>query len=504
MADRYVLVLDMGTTGPKCLVFDDGGQIIGSCAHQWSYISEHDTPHLARSFDPHALWESVCGLITSAITSATGSAAASSDQIPAVAVTSQRQGVVFLDSDGHELYAGPNLDLRAIFEGGAIDEEMGESVYRTTGHLPSFLFTAAKLRWFQIHRPEAYDRIASVLTLADWLVWRLTGSRASESTLAAEAGLLDIHSRDWCTNLMDDMGLVTNSVPLVEAGTIVGKVGAGVSRETGLPLGTPVVAAGADTQCGLLGMGAAQVYQVGIVAGWSAPLQMVTPEPLLSPEARTWVGCFPAGHKWVLESSAGDIGNSYRWVADNLYGDTDNAFERMDRTARAIPVGSEGAVAVLGPSRMNMGSVGMRPGGLMFPVPLTYSEFGRGHLVRACLEAAAYAVRANLEQCEELATVQARDIAVGGGMTRTSTWVTILADVLGRETGISPTPQASALGAYLCACTAVGQFDSLEEASQSVRSRLRVVEPDALNSAEYQDYYERWVMLSNELQRIGV
>ena len=67
------------------------------------------------------------------------------DEIAAVAATSQRQAVVFLDSDGHELYAGPNLDLRAVFEGAAIDDELRDRVYRTTGHLPSFFFTAAKL-----------------------------------------------------------------------------------------------------------------------------------------------------------------------------------------------------------------------------------------------------------------------------------------------------------------------------------------------------------------------
>ena len=500
MDSGSVLVLDAGTSGPRCLVFDEKAQVVGLCTGEWSHLVEDDVPALALAFDPQVLWRDLCQLIGGGLRDAR----ISPRQVSAVAVTSQRQGVVFLDADGGEIYAGPNLDLRAVFEGGAIDEEMRDRVYRTTGHLPSFLFAPAKLRWFQLHRPEAYDRIACVLTLADWLVWRLTGTLASEPTLAAEAGLLDIQRREWCTDLLDDMGLVSNSIPLVEAGTKVGAVGAEVSGETGLAPGTPVAVAGADTQCGLLGMGVAQRRQVGIVAGWSAPLQMVTPEPVLSPEARTWAGCFLDGDEWVLESSPGDVGNSYRWLADNLCGDRDNAFEQMDGLAGPLPVGSEGAIAFLGPSRMDMASVGLRAGGLMFPVPLTYSDIGRGHLVRASLEAICYAIRANLEQAEDLAGVRASSISVGGGMTRTTTWVKILTDVVGREIGVSSTPQASAVGAYLCARTALGEFGSLKEASSTVRPRLRTLGPDPLTSAEYQDQYKRWVELSDELRGLSL
>ena len=60
--------------------------------------------------------------------------------IDAVAVTSQRQAVAFIDGDGGTVYVGPNTDLRAVFEGAAIDDQIGEVVYETTGHLPSMLF----------------------------------------------------------------------------------------------------------------------------------------------------------------------------------------------------------------------------------------------------------------------------------------------------------------------------------------------------------------------------
>ena len=498
--NRYLLVLDAGTSGARCFVFDDKGQIVGCRARKWDYAVEEDVSSLARAFDPASLGHSLCELISGTLVDAQIPPA----RVEAVSVTSQRQGVVFLDKTVQEIYAGPNTDLRAVFEGAAIDEEMRDRVYRTTGHLPSFLLAPAKLRWFQLHRPDAYGRIASVVTLADWVVWRLTGALASEPTLAGEAGLLDVHRRDWCTALLDDMGLVSGSVPLVEAGTMAGAVTAEAYRKTGLPEGTPVAVSGADTQCGLLGMGVTQEHQVGIVAGWSAPLQMVTRRPVLSPNAKTWAGCFLDADRWVLESSAGDVGNSYRWLADTLFGGGEDAFSQMDKLAGAVPVGSEGAVAFLGPSRMDMTDLGMKPGGFLFPVPLTFSDLSRANLVRASLEATAYTIKANLQQIEELAGVQASEIMVGGGMTHTATWVKILTDVIGRELKVSPTPQVTALGAYLCARTALGKFGSLDEAASSVRPGLRSMEPDPLHSAEYQESYERWLHLAGEIQGLSL
>ena len=500
MANEYILVLDAGTSSARCLVFDHSGTIVGSAARRWSYVDEPDSSPLSRAFDPEDMWRNLCSLVALSMKDAR----ISPKEIVATTATSQRQAVVFLDRSHREIYAGPNLDLRAVFEGAAIDEEMRDRVYETTGHLPSFLLAPAKLRWFQAHRPEAFDSIACVLTLADWMRWRLTGAIASELTLAAEAGLLDIKRREWCGDLLCDMGLPSNHIPLVEAGTLAGTVVADASAEMGIPEGTPVAVAAADTQCGLLGMGVASEHQVGIVAGWSAALQMVTSKPVLSPESRTWAGLSPGNDKWVLESSPGDVGNSYQWLADTLFRDVPDPFREMDALAESVAAGSDGAVTFLGPPRMDMARLGMNLGGFLFPVPLTFSDLGRGHLVRASLEAIAYAVKSNLLQVEELAGAPAQDIALGGGMTLTKTWTRILADVLGEEVLVSSTPEVSGLGAWLCARTASGEFTSLEEAAESVRPLLRGLEPDPVSSVEYQDLYTRWGELSDKLRGMGV
>ena len=498
LGNRYTLALDAGTSCARCFVFDLDGRVVAAHSRAWEFVESGEAYSLAREWEPQALWRGICDLISETV----GAGGVSCRDIGSVAVTSQRQAVVFLDADGKELYAGPNLDLRAFFEGSEIDEIHKERVYRVTGHLPSFLFAPAKLRWFEQHRPADYERIARVMTLADWLAYRLTGEITNERTLAGEAGLLDIGSRDRCHSLLSEIGVKVDAAPLVDAGCVVGGVNSAAAKSAMLKVGTEVVAAGADTQCGLLGMGVCGEGEIGIVAGWSMPVQMITGAPLFSEDASSWAGCFLAPDRWVMESSAGDAGNAYSWLISLLCGETSAGFADMDALADKVAAGSDGMQAVFGSARTRFGSVGMRTGGFVFPVPLTLSGMGKGNFARAALESAAYSIRANLDFLEEINGQQARTVALGGGMTRTRTFAPIVADVLGREIWLSHTPDTSAMGAWLCAATAAGEFERLDNAASWARERMVVLKPNPNRSAEYRHYYREWLDLLEQLDSV--
>ena len=498
MGDRRVIVVDAGTSRPRALLYDGSRQPVAEAVGAWQYSTPADGPSLAREFDPGWLRAAVLELIASCIRD---SGVAPTD-IDAVAVTSQRQAMAFLDSDGATVYVGPNTDLRAIFEGAAIDDEMGDLVYETTGHLPSMLLAPAKLIWFRANRPDAYDRISRVVSLADWITAALAGEMAAEATLAGEAGLLDIRSRTRCGPLLSDLGLAAVETPLVESGAAIGAVTQEAAEATGLRPGTPVVAAGADTQCGLIGLGAAGEGRAGIAAGWSVPVQVLTGRPALSPERKTWAGFFQDPSLWTLESTAGDAGNSYQWLADLLFERA--SFDEMDKLAGGVARGSEGAVALLGPSAMDVSRLGMRQGGLLFPVPMTVSGLGRPQIIRSALEAIAHAIRSNLEQAERLASAASDTVAIGGGLTRSSTLIGIVADVLGRQVMVAPHPNVSALGAFLVARTGLGDFGSIGEAASEAKRGLRSVDPDPVAVSEYDELYESWLRTKERIEAVGL
>jgi sugar (pentulose or hexulose) kinase len=492
--EQAIVVIDAGTSTIRCHVFSTDGAELAAGHTPWPpSISPADLP-LAREWNPALVLSAVYGLIKRVLGEVEGAV-----EPVAVAVTSMRQGVAFLDSQNRALYLGPNIDLRAVFEGAAIDEDNRDLVYRATGHLPSFFFTPAKLAWFRGNRPELFERTSAAVTIPDWLILQLTRELASEPTLAGEAGLLNVKTRQWATALLDTLGLpLDSSVQLNDAGTTVGLVTSEAAEATGLPAGILVCSAGADTQCAALGLGVTEPGQVAIVAGWSAPVQQVTASPALSLKKATWAGCHLVGDRWVAESSAGDTGRAYSWISEF----TGHSFDQLQALAESIEPGSEGTTAVLGPPKMDMSSVSLRTGGMLFPVPMTMNERGPGHLARAGLESAAYSIKTNLTQLNEVTERASLTISLGAGMAQSSLFCDILANVLDADILVLGHRSASAAGGFVCAMTALGAYDSLSQGAGRWFQEMSRVSPSALIASEYEDHYERWLEASSALSAL--
>ena len=486
-----VLVIDAGSSSIRCHLVGIDGLIAGSTSRQWTYLTDPAVSGLAREFDTSACWTSLCDAIRECV--------AGQGRIAAIAITSQRQSIVFLDSDANVLYAGPNTDLSALFAGVALDDEHGDLLYRTTGHHPAFMMAAGKLAWLRDYRPESYENVSHVLPLANWLAFRLTGVMGCEPTLGAGAGLLDFRDRTWATSMFEQLRLPISPVPIRDASQPVGTL---AGPTAGIPPGTPVVVAGADTQCALIGMGALDPGCAGIVAGWSATVQLLVARPTLADDMTTWSGCFQIPGLWTIESSAGDAGNAYRWLASTLFDRAESPFDRMDSLAASAPVGSDGVMAMLGPSAMDVSELDMSMGGIVFPVPMTLGGPTRAHLVRSVLEGLAYALRSNVEQAERVAGISAHRISLGGGMTRTKSFVRIMSDVIGRPIEVSNSPESTAIGAANVARAAIGQFPSLRDAVDSTPHLTRTMDPDPHTAADYRDLYHAWLDTQQTLGKI--
>src|SRR4030042_2698019 len=211
----------------------------------------------------------------------------------------------------------------------------------------------------------------------------------AEISSFCDIGLLDISSAKWSSRLLEMLQLPSGIYPpLVWAGARVGKITAQSAKQTGLAGGTGVVTGGGDTQCGLLGMGLSDEAEVGIVAGWSGTLQMILTRPVIDSRRRTWSGCHIQPGKWVLESNAQESGGAYRWLKGLLFGKSGKGdrYGLMDNLAQDAPLGSGGAFAFIGPTRMDMTRMKPSLGGFIFPVTPSVTGIERKHLIRAALE----------------------------------------------------------------------------------------------------------------------
>ena len=87
--------------------------------------------------------------------------------------------------------------------------------------------------------------------------------------------------------------------PIVESGTVIGSVTAQAASETGLNEGTPVVVGGADTQLGLLGIGANGPGRFTILGGSFWQHTMLLDKPVVDPRSRLRTLCHTTA--WALD-----------------------------------------------------------------------------------------------------------------------------------------------------------------------------------------------------------
>lgn len=504
MSNKYILAIDAGSGGGRAFIIDIRGNMISSASRDWYYYVPDDASPMGKEFDPGSFWEIICQLIAEAVKEA----GIAPEDIIAASTASQREGIVFLDKEGRELYGGPNIDIRAIVEGFTIDGEHGDEVYRITGHKPSLMFTPAKLKWFQANRPQIYEKISTVLSISDWIIYRLCGERVGEVSCVCDLGLFCIQELKWSGRLAEMLNLPERIYPqAVVAGTRVGVVTRSAAEQTGLVPGTIVAAGGADTQCGLLGMGVADTGQVGIVAGWSGSLQMVTAEPIIDPNGRLWTSCHALPGKWILESNAQQCGGAYRWLKELLFEKSnaaDDGYRLMEELAQDVPPGAGGVLAFIGPMAMDM--TRMRPslGGFIFPVTPSVTFFERKHFVRAAIENICFAFKSNCDQLAEVSESEVKQVSIGGGLAQSSLLVQILSDVLGMEVTCFEIPFVTACGTAMCGAVGSGVYPDLKTAIAEMRPKHEMVQPGPENSRQYAGYYDKWFSTYKCLDDLGV
>ena len=203
IADGLVIAIDVGTSGLKACLFSSSGRCVARSKRDWRSLlqlgSDHDHSQLV--FDPSTLWP----IVVETVGEAMEMAAQGMNTVPriaAVCTTSQRQGIVMLDQNGTDFLGIPNVDSRARHLAAILGDQLGEKIYRVSGRWPGAVHPLCKLLWLKANYPDVFARIHKVLSLADWVAYKLTAQLATHPSLACETGLFDVARGRWSDELL--------------------------------------------------------------------------------------------------------------------------------------------------------------------------------------------------------------------------------------------------------------------------------------------------------------
>lgn len=200
------------------------------------------------------------------------------------------------------------------------------------------------LRAVLAHEPDLARRAEQLAGLHDWLVARMTGVRASALPYACATGLVDVPARQWSAALLAASGLRREQLaPAVEAGAVVGELGAG----WGLPPTLPVVAGTVRAQLVAAAAGGLEDGVLTIAAGRGGFVQLATASPPQALPAGWSAATHAVPGLWALERAGEQAGERSAVLAqaERALGRPVPAVVEVDRAA--VPPAAVAAVAAV-------------------------------------------------------------------------------------------------------------------------------------------------------------
>jgi xylulokinase len=472
-ADKIILAIDLGTSGPKVALVSAHGEIVAS--------DSEETPMIFLSGGgaeqkPNDWWEA----IVRAARRVVGRDHAAAAAIAAVSCTTQYSCTVAVDRDGRPLMNCINwMDTRGAravramtagwpsFQGYGLGKLI--KWIRLTGGAPTLSGKdpIAHILYLKNERPDIYKAAYKFLEPKDYLNHRLTGR------FAATFDSINLHwitdNRD-ASNIRYDHGLIAmagvdrDKFPdLIQSTDILGPLLPGPADELGVPAGIPVVGGTTDAQSSGIGSGAVRDYEGHLYVGTSSWISCYVPfkKTDLLRNMATLPSAIPGRYYVANEQEC--AGSCVSFLRDKLIFADDglatgprpaDAYRLFDRLAAEVPPGSERVIFFpwMYGERTPIDDHSVRGGFLN-----TSLHTSRPCLIRAVLEGVAYNSRWLLECVEQFCGRRFEWLNFIGGGARSELWCQIYADVLDRTIrSVKDSVQANARGAGFVGAVALG------------------------------------------------
>lgn len=479
---RMLLGIDLGTTTIKALLISPTGEPlgIGRQSHGTSGsggIAEQD---------PETWWQGTVTAVRRALAEAWDDGAT---ELAGLCVVGQGPTTVAVGDAGGSM--GPAitwLDARAA--------ETADHLSRSIGVPTWQLGSLAHERWMATHDPDRHARATCFLSAWDWLTWRLSGR------LVRAVPPVSLHPTD--ETIRAGGGDPARFGSAVEWGTLVGGVAPGPAAELGIPAGTPVIAGGNDALASFHGAGLVDAGDAVDTGGTSGGLGVYWDRELDVPGTYRAPAALPG--LWLYGGAMNALGKSVEWVTELLapHGGADAA--ELLAAAFEVPAGAAGLVFLPYLAGERAPIEDRRARGMLAGLSL---DHGRGHVVRAVLEAGGYALRHVAEPIRD-AGIEPRRLVVSGAAERIHGTARMRADILGLPVDVPVVADTAAAGAAILAAVGAGVHPDARSAIRSMVRIERRIEPDPATrttydelSAVYRALYPATATLQHRLADIG-
>lgn len=490
MSPQYIIAIDLGTTGEKCVIYDLQGNSVAEEYREIETIYPGPGAAEIRSDD-------FFKLTFVNIRECLAKSSINPKEIAVISIDSLMGGVIGIDRNFNAVtYYDTAMDSRAAEESSYLVKNFGDIVlehngaYSIWGH--KILYWKKRNEWKDIYKfvhPAAF--VGAKLT-------GLSGDDAFiDQSFLSFSALSDLQKSQWSEELCRTLEVDTDKLPrIIKSTDIIGETTAGVKDLTGLPEGIPVCAGCGDVVAGYVGSGVLDSGEVADISGTANILAVNLDDFVVHKHFANMKS--PINDSYYLLVSHVLGGRTLKWFTDEFYAELrekiekngSSVYEYLDKEAEKVTPGSHGLVSIDDLQ------------GRFFPPDMKMRGLFIGHtwshkkiyFYRSILEAIAYDYFLGIDILKKLVPdLELEEINAIGSGANSSIWLQIKADVLQIPFKTNYRSDLSTLGAAVIGAHSVGLINDIKDFLDGVLKTRSVVEPRKEEFEKYKKYIDVYI-----------
>lgn len=477
---KYLLGIDVGTTGTKALLFRQDGLLMGQAYE--GYPTQ--TPQVGYSEqDARHWWTAVVHTVRQLCTDP-----AVAENVAAISLS--LQGGTLVPVDGNMEPLRPAMvwsDVRCGKQRAAFAAEIGaDAMYQKTGWVLEEGLPALQIRWIRDNEPEIFEQTALFLTVPGYISMKMTGIPAVDMSDAGIDQLFHIHERCYDDQILRFCGIREEQLAkVVASGDVIGPLSAEAAAELGLPTTTLLVAGAHDQYAVALGAGAVAAGDMLIGSGTCWVITCIADGPDPASGLSQSVAAVPGMWGSMCELSAGGVCLEWwrRSLANAENGILDYGTINAEASARRAAEDGIFFYPVTG-----MAGKGQKFRRSCFTgLDLSHDRF---HMARAVMEGVAFQAVWMMELFPVKPSAQG--IKLSGGASKSELWCQLVADIAQVPVRIPEVADMACVGAAILAGVGCGLYADTADGYRHMAIPERVLYPRPEYATVYPKLFETY------------
>ena len=483
--NRYLLGIDVGTTGTKCLLFEEGGKLLASAYQGYDLICPEVGWSEQKATD---WWDAIVKTVNEACAQAGEDAG---KRVAGISLSLQGGTFVPVDQDFNPLKnAVVWNDHRCDKEKKEFLEEVGSAklMYEKTGWNLGSGLVSLNIRWLKDNQPEIFEKTHMFVSVPGFVSYKMTGIAATDVSDTGIDQTGNVQTETYDADLLKFAGITEEKLPkIVHTGEVIGHLTEAAAKELGLTTDCVLCAGAHDQYAVALGAGAVNSGDILIGSGTCWVVTALSDKSNFESGIAQSVSAVPGlwGSCWSLSSG----GVCLDWFRKN------------------VALVNEGELLPYGDINEEVPKRKAAENGLFFYPFAGYTEgrkaFSKGSFIgldlshdrfdiaRAVMEGVAFQIKGMMEYFNAKPS-PVEGLKLAGGATKSAAWCQIVADITGLPVRIPEVADLACVGAAVLAGTGSGVYQSLKEGYDSLAVNEHVLMPDKERAAKFAEIYEEY------------